>query len=453
MNKTLLVNPGCIDKETYGALEPFSVAYLASFLLKHGCEVRIADEMAGDDFKKEFDSFKPDIVGVTSTTQLIKRAYQILDYSKKRNALTVIGGPHASALPDEVAKHSDMVVVGEGERALLDIVQGNVRGGVVKRPHIADINQLPHPARDLLRMNYYLNARRLFPNHIFNFAPADAITSTVITSRGCPYRCIFCYNSWRNMPVRIRSVDNVIEELSALKAKYGTTALSFVDDELFFNKKRAADLFSRMIKEKFNFAWSGCARANLVDPELLALAKDSGCAKISIGFESGSQKILDVINKHTTVEQNRKAVGLCKKAGIKIGGYFMVGSPTETLEDIELTRNFIKESALDFVGLFLCTALPGTEMYEKYADKSSAGPNLWEKLNFYDYEISVNSVLSRRTIESQYELLKNEVCGKTRFDLADILSRHIKHPIYTAKKIISTLYKLLRLFENILGRR
>ena len=130
----------------------------------------------------------------------------------------------------------------------------------------------------------------------------------------------------------------------------------------------------------------------------------------------------------------------------------MIGNPKETLEDIELTRKFIKDSAIEYVGLFLCTALPGTEMYEKYADKRRAGPGFWEKLNFYDYEISVNDILSRKTIERQYELLSTEIYGKRKVDLSDVLLRHIKHPIYTAKKIISTPYKLARLFKNILGR-
>ena len=451
MNKILLVNPGTLDKETYGALEPFPVAYLAGFLLQHGYEVKIVDEMAGDDFQKEFSRFSPDIVGVTSTTQLIKRAYQVLDYSRKKGALAVIGGPHASALPDEASQHADIVVIGEGELAILDIAQGNVRSGIVRKHFIPDINRLPPPPRDLLRMDYYRKARQLFPNHIFSFAPADAVTASLITSRGCPYRCIFCYNSWRDMPVRSMSADNVLTELSLLKSKYGVTAVTFADDELFFDKNRASGLFSGMIREKFNFTWCAAARANLVNPELLALAKEAGCAKISIGFESGSQKILDVLNKRTTVEQNRTAVAMCKKAGINIGGYFMIGNPKETLEDIGLTRKFIKDSAIEYVGLFLCTALPGTEMYEKYADKRHAGPCFWEKLNFYDYDISVNDILSRKTIERQYELLSTEIYGKRKIDLTDVLSRHIKHPIYTAKKILSTPYKLVRLFKNILG--
>ena len=452
MNKILLVNPGCVDKETYGALEPFPVAYLAAYLRKHGYEVRIADEMAGDDFKREFDSFRPGIVGVTSTTQLVRRAYKILDYSRKRGALAVMGGPHASALPDEAAVHAYIVVIGDGENAILDIAKGDVLSGVIKKPNTEDIDQLPLPARDLLRMDYYLNAKRFFPNHVFRFAPDGSRTASVLTSRGCPYRCIFCYNSRRDRPVRSRSVGNVLEELSILKSKYGVTALNFADDELFFNKKRAAELFVRMKEEKFDFIWTGFARANYIDLDLLALAKDCGCRKISIGFESGSQRILDVLNKRTTVEQNRRAVALCKKAGIQLGGFFMVGSPTETLEDIEMTRQFIKDAAMDYVGIFLCTALPGTELYEKYADKSHAGPGLWEKMNFYGYELSVNDVLSKKTIEREYERLLTEIYGKRQIDLLDVISRHIRHPVYLAKKLVNSPRKLVRLIKNVLSR-
>jgi len=452
MNKLLLVNPGAADKETYGALEPFPVAYLAALLQQHGYEVRITDEMAGDDLKKDIKSFRPHIVGVSSTTPLIRRAYEILDYSRRKGALAVIGGPHASALPDEAARHADIVVVGDGEHAILDIAKGEVLSGVVKKPYTEDLNRLPYPARDLLRMDFYLNVRKIFPNHLFKFAPEGSKSASVLTTRGCPYRCIFCYNSWRRMPVRCRSVDNVLGELSLLKSEYGVDALQFADDELFFDRKRAVELFSRMKAEKFGFTWCACARANYVDLELLGMARDAGCKKINIGFESGSQRILDVLNKRTTVEQNRQAVELCKKAGVQIGGYFIVGSPTETLEDIEMTRKFIKESAIDYVGLFVCTPLPGTEMYDKYADKSRAGPGLWEQLNFYDYVLPVNNVLSRETIERQYESLLTEIYGKREVNLGDVILRHIKHPVYLAKKLINSPHKLTRLIKNVLER-
>ena len=452
MSKVLLVNPGCVDKETYGALEPFPVAYLAAFLRKHGHEVKITDEMAGEDFSKDLAAFRPDIVGVTSTTQLIRRAYEVCDQARRHGALTVLGGPHASALPEEASAHAEVVVVGDGEHALLDIAEGKVRSGVLRYPGVEDIDQFPFPARDLLRMDYYLRVREFFPNHVFKFAPPGSVTASVITSRGCPHRCIFCYNSRRGMPVRFRSVDSVLGELSSLKSDYGVTAVQFADDEMFSNKTRARELFSRMTREKLGFVWSGCARANHIDAELLALARDSGCRKISIGFESGSQRILEVLKKKTTLEQNRRAVTLCKEAGVQIGGFFMLGNPTETLEDIELTRKFIRESALDYVGLFLCTALPGTELYEKYADKSRVGPGFWERLNFYDYEISVNTVLSRRQIEGEYERLLTEIYGKRKVDLLDVLSRHLRHPVYTLKKLVNTPHKLTRLIKSVFDR-
>lgn len=450
MKKILLVNPGYLVPGTYGAMEPFGLAYLASFMLQHGYEVKISDEIAGDDFEKDLELFKPDLVGVTSTTQLSKRAYQILDHARKRRFPTVMGGPHASALPEDAARHADLVVVGEGEAALLEIARGTAKGPIVRSDKPQDLDRLPFPARDLLRMDFYLDLRDRFPDHVFNFAPPGAVTSSVMVSRGCPYRCIFCYNPWRN--VRSRSVANVMEELLLLKNKYGVTAITLADEEIFFNKERALELFRRMVEEKLNFTWSCSARANLITPELLAAAKQAGCVKVSIGFESGSQRILDILQKRTTVEQNRAAVKMCRDAGIKIGGYFMIGNPTETLEDIELTRRFIRESAIDYVGLFICTPLPGTELFEKYVDKAKAGSILWENLNYSDCEIPVNNVLSKRTIETQYELLMEEIQGKGRVPLSDTLLRHLAHPVYTVKKIFSSPRKILRLLDRVFRR-
>ncbi|MBA7695510.1 hypothetical protein ES703_104138 [subsurface metagenome] len=186
----------------------------------------------------------------------------------------------------------------------------------------------------------------------------------LITSRGCPYRCIFCYNNWWGTPVRYHSPERVVEELNQLVKVYGAKAFYFHDDTFTANKKRVQKICELMISNGLSgFPWSAWTRADLVDLELLKIMKKAGCVKLDFGFESGSQRILNVIKKETTVGQNRKTIELCKKVGIWLTGSFMIGNPSETIEEIGMTEQFIEESDLDEFHVSIATPFPGTELW------------------------------------------------------------------------------------------
>ncbi|MBI4656615.1 MAG: B12-binding domain-containing radical SAM protein, partial [Elusimicrobia bacterium] len=363
MAKTVLINPGS-ECEIYSATEPLNLGFIAGYLEKNGVEVRIIDEMANENPIKMINELKPDMVGITATTPLVTRAYEIADYCRDRKILTIMGGVHASVLSEEALKHCDIVVKGEGEQAILDIVKNGMRQKIVSMPYIKNLDEIPPPARHLFKMNFYLKSGERLPTHTYNFAPKGSNTAALMCSRGCPYNCTFCHNSWREMPFRFNSAERVISEIKSLIERYNVNAIFFLDDDMFANNPRLKKICETIIKEKFNILWSCAARSNNLSSEILELARESGCVKINFGFESGSQKILNVLNKKNTLEENQKAIDLCRKAKIEPCGSFMIGNPTETMEDINLTRQFIRRSKLKYKSILITTPFPGTKLWE-----------------------------------------------------------------------------------------
>lgn len=351
-----LVNPG--SKAT-GPQPPLNLGYIAGYLEGNGEDVVIIDERAGEKCEDRLEKIDPRIVGVTAVTSTVTRAHQIGDYvGKNLDALSVLGGVHASAMPEEGLEHFDKVVVGEGERAMLDIAKGSCPGRIVSRSFVKNIDEIPPPARHLIDMEFYLSLEA-------NMGKRNTRNvGTLITSRGCPFRCTFCYNNWRETPPRYHGPERVVEELNQLAEVYGAKAFYFHDDTFTANKKRVQKICELMINKGLSeFPWSAWTRADLVDLETLKMMKKAGCAKLDFGFESGNQRILDVLKKGTTVEQNRRAIRLCKEAGIWVAGSFMVGNPSETLEEIGMTERFIEESNLDEFHVSITTPFPGTELW------------------------------------------------------------------------------------------
>jgi len=414
-----LVNPG------RGAIyPPLNLGFIASYLGKHGVSVAIIDEQVGQNVKEELNRLNPRIVGITATTAVAPDAYRIADYVKENSdALTVMGGSHASAMSDEALQHVDVVIKGEGERAILDIVKNGVKSRIISGPIIENIDEVPMPARHLMDMKFYLcQKEEISGKYVTGLG-------TLITSRGCPYRCIFCYNSWRDTPVRYNSAERVLEELKHLVEVYDVKNFLFLDDCLTMNRKRLIAICELMIKNKLSeIPWRCSARVDSVDLEVLRIMKKAGCAKIQFGFESGSQKILNVLNKKTTVEQNRNAIKLCKKTGIEASGTFMIGNPTETIQDIEATERFIEENDVDSAGICITTPFPGTKLWE-WAHELGLMP---EKIDYSKFTLDFGSLWVSDKIPSDvlniiYAKLKLK-CALKNYGKLGYLNRLIKHP-------------------------
>jgi len=361
---------------------PLGLAYLAS-VLRRNHEVRIIDanilDYSLEDVRRELKTFHPDIVGITSVTPSIPRAFDTARIAKEvnENCTVVMGGPHVTFLPEESmreCRYIDVIVRGEGERTTEELVNTiekddslrKVKGITFRdgarivstepRPFIKNIDEIPFPSRDLLP--------------IYKYKAYGIVYTTMLTSRGCPFGCSFCASSrlfgkfWRG-----RSAENVLEEIRMIHDEYKIRNIEFVDDTFTLNKRRVEEICDGIIKERLDVNWGASSRVDGITERLAEKMKKAGCWIIYLGIESGCQKILDDIGKRITLDQVRKAVNAIKKAGIQVLGSFIIGFPGETVEMIEKTIRFAKRLNLDWAQFSILTPYPGTPLFD-YAVKN-----------------------------------------------------------------------------------
>jgi magnesium-protoporphyrin IX monomethyl ester (oxidative) cyclase len=407
---------------------PVPIMVLSAYIEKYSpeTEIKVIDEIAGDNIFSEVDKFNPDIVGISAMTMFATRAYQIADTLREKGFKVAIGGVHASSLPEEAIQHADIVVRGEGEKAIIDIIKGKIEEGIIERPIIQNLDDIPIPARHLMNMDFYLNQRDQIPGHKIK-------AERILTSRGCPYRCIFCRNSEKLSPIRFHSPEHVAEEVEQVIRKYKAEGISFLDDNFLMDKKRIEKLFEILEDKKLKFIWDCQTSVTMVrDIDFLKFLKEKGCLQIGFGFESGSPRILQVLNKTATIEENEEAIRNCKEAGIKVRGCFIIGSPTETKENIKMTEDFIDRNKIDFVGVFLMTVYPGTSLW-KYCKQNNLLPEKLEWYKFttgYEVEQFCNTTIPMDELKKIHARL-NIKYSITSYKPLHLLRRIIKHPKVT----------------------
>lgn len=434
--KLALVAPG--SNPEFAIQEPLNLGYLAAFLEKNNIQVKIIDQLAKQNVYRELRKFSPQVVGITGTTPVINEAYKIADFCQKNKILTVMGGPHVSVLPNEALQHADIVVQGEGEMAMLEIIQKGIKSGIVSAPYIKNLDDIPPPARHLMQTDFYLKTKDRIQESYLYFVPLHSRVAAMIVSRGCPYRCIFCHNTWRGTPFRLHSPERVILEMKILKRDYKIDYIFFIDDNLFVNKSWLREVCWLMIKNKINIIWGCNARVDNIDLETLQMVKSAGCCQLTFGFESGSQRILDILKKGTTVEQNRRAIEFCKQVGLFSTGTFMIGNPTETLEDIRLTQRFIRENDIDNYGVCLATPFPGTEFWYWCERKGFIPPHLkWSDFTFRDIPVRVcEAIQPKQLLELYYETAYLIKPRKSPILLKRAIRDLFSHPVKIISKII-----------------
>lgn len=439
--KVALINPG--KSQRFSVHEPLNLALLAAYLEKHNIQVVIIDELAGQDVEGELKKFNPDITGITATTTLAPEAYRIADRARELGFRTVLGGVHATIFPDEALRHADIVVKGEGELAMIDIINNNIKSGLVSAPYIKDIDDVPAPSRHLLRMDYYLKSKDRIPYIIYYaFVPPGTRIASLLTSRGCPYLCIYCHNTWRGTPVRFNSAERVIAEIEHLKEKYRIGAVYFVEDNFFVHRKRAHEICELMIRKKFNIIWGASTRVDNIDRETLRLAKVAGCRLVNFGFESGSQRILDLLKKGTKVEDARRAVAMCNEEGLMANGSFMLGNPTETMEDIELTRKFVRENRITLPAFYITTPYPGTELWDIAIERNLI-PKDANWADFAQERVVANlSEVPKEKIEELRAKWYLEYFMRNKKEAIKLILMALRYPRASFEKISKTLMPL-----------
>ena len=406
------------------------LGYLAAVVLEAGHEARIFDAAIEEAPLREVLAQEHfDIVGITATTPLIYEAWEAAKLAKEYGAITILGGAHPTLMPQESLERPevDLVVRGEGEDTLVDIietlqrspgdadpagsgesvnptygteqrlfdravwekVQGisfrSMEGDIIHtahRPLRKDLDSLPFPAHHLLDISKYTNLQPLTDG-----LNPNARTYTIVTSRGCPYQCIYCSKAITGRSWRPRSPENVVAEWRWLVRDLKATEIGVTDDSMTTNLDRAKTICRSLIDERLNTVpWITIhgIRAGDTDLELLKLMKQAGCKRVGFGVESGNQRILDSIKKKQTIDEVRRAFDNSRKAGLETMGFFIFGLPGETAETMDDTIQLALELEPDMANFMIAAPYPGTEMYDVVLQNGRLFSHNWRDFAIHD---------------------------------------------------------------------
>lgn len=464
--RVVLINP-LVDKQAlYGrfrrlgeCLPPLGLAYVAAVLEKAGHAVSILDSnvlgLRDNETVARIVAFHPTLIGLTATTLTYYRTRDLAAQLKIAcpEVPIVFGGPHALGMESDILKDRcfDCVVSGEGEFTALDLVNsmdtGKAMTGVVglsyrdaegvavtnaRREAIADLDSLPFPARHLLpplalyrpKATAY---RRLPATHIF-------------TSRGCPYRCVFCRTAF-GRKVRFHSPEYVIAEIEHLKKDYGVRELKINDDTFTVDVVRVHAICDLILSRQLDVTWSCNVRANLVDRPLLQKMRAAGCWEVAVGLESGSDEILRTLKKGATVEQGVNACRLAAELGLIVRPSFIIGNPGETLSTIEQTIRLAASLPVHYPSFSLMTPFPGTELWEHAEEYGSFDRSDFSKLSLSSRASFVPRGLDAETLERKQREAYQRVYLRPTMALRHI--RQIRSP-RDMVKLMNALSGLLK---------
>ena len=424
----MLINP---PQNTKYPQPPLGLASIAAVLEGENYQVEILDanalRLSESEVAKETGNV--DIIGITAMTPFINSAIKVAKEIKKGKpgSTVIVGGAHVTALPEETLRNVpeiDIIVRGEGEETVVELYEAlkssdslqKVRGITYRdngrskstpmRPLIANLDSLPFPAYHLLPLHKYKphppHGRRL---------PFMAM----VTSRGCPYNCIFCSKPIFGRKFRSQSPQRIASEVEYLAGKFKIKEIAFYDDIFTLDKKRIAKLAKEFKKRDLSIPWTCETRVDSVTEELLKEMKEAGCYMIAYGIESGNQTILNSLRKKITIEQVREAVKVTRDIGIQTIGYFMLGSPGETPLTIRQTIDFANYLPLDFAQFSVTIPFPGTDLYNLYLEQGIGNEN-WDNF-IYANRGSVSAPVFETALLSKDDLQKWNIKAYKEFYL------------------------------------
>lgn len=451
---------------------PLSLCYLAASLEQAGHIARIIDGEAEYLSLEEIiaiaQNFGPDLTALTATSIDFNKACKLAEALKQQcpKVPIVLGGTHVNIFGVKAIEQTpaiDFACIGDGEDLIVELVESLTNGAGKKerfdkipgliyregnkvvlnsfRKIEENIDRYPPPSRHLLKSDLYYRA---VPYRGYQ------VTAAAMSSRGCPFNCIFCAvkNIYGGTRVRLRSVENVLNELEQIVKEMGITHVSFNDDCLTINRKRMLAICEGIHKRDLKFTWEGLSRADLLDRELLQSMKDAGFVRISIGIESGNPEIMKVIKKQETLQQIEEVINIARELGIVTRGSVIIGNPYETRETIMDTFHLInKIKALDQAVINILQPYPGTEVREMVmrgegGTRFVGDENSIERLQrFGSSSVAVNELTPDRLIRLQkYGFIRFYIRPRT-------IIRNLK--ITGIKKFIQDSLSFLRSIINI----
>ena len=407
---------------------PLGILYLSAYLEKHGIENDVFDSTFSTFEKQQAHLLQtnPDVIAIYTNLMTKINVIKLIKWIKQESSLQhlkiILGGPevrhHAEGF---LQTGADIIVVGEGEETLLEVLQAfdakkdiSAIQGICyldeakkftqtpERKLIKDINELPFPNRKKIDFSSYLTTWKT--HHGFSMM-------SVSTMRGCPYTCKWCSRAVYGGTYRRRKPELVVEELIHIKKHYNPDMIWFVDDVFTIHHKWLNE-FAQLVKEKNAIIpYEIISRADRLTKDVLHVLKDSGCYRIWIGAESGSQRIIDAMDRRVDVMDTRKMIRLAKEVGIKTGTFIMLGYPGETKADIKDTITHLVESNPDFYTSTITYPIKGTELYTEIENAITTSYN-FEKNT--DRDIDFKRIHSRRYYEHALQWLNLEVYNKTK---------------------------------------
>lgn len=392
------------------------VLYLAAYV-KPLCEVVVCD-LSGLPEKYWFIPVG-DLYGITGVSPQFIYIKKIIELLKGRepHKSVIAGGVHATVLPEHILNNTlaDACILGDGEVALSNIIRGDdwkdIENLQTRNCKGIICNGLPHvfhPDRRAIDYYSYLVPRT------FGYMADVGREASIITGRGCPYSCAFCASKKMhgNKPV-FNPAHAVVDEFLQLRDEFGVEMVNVLDDTFILNKKRVYDICQGLKGQ--GIKWFCLTRVDHVDKELLVEMKEAGCLSLAIGFETGSNRMLEFLNKKATVKQAKECVKIAKEVGFLVNGQLMVGLPTETEGDVELTRKFIESTPeVDTFGLHMFQPYPGSDIWEH---PEKYGITINKDTDFSDYHTigkHDGEYHSDPILDNRYRYLKTVIGNRSR---------------------------------------
>jgi anaerobic magnesium-protoporphyrin IX monomethyl ester cyclase len=361
---------------------PLGILYISAFLEQQGYDNKIFDSTFSnkDTFYRYLSEFKPGVIGIYTNLMTKLNVLKMIQHIKTNlpDTIIVLGGPEIRASAENFLQYgADITVIGEGEMTMLEIVEhfSNKRNkdslysiaGIAfleanqfiqtpERQKIADVNTLPFPNRNKVDLGLYLETWKKFHGK-------NAIS--VSTMRGCPYSCKWCSRAVYGMSYRRRSAELVAEELQQIYDTYSPDSIWFVDDVFTINHKWLNEFNAALKKRNLLISYECITRADRLNEEVIRILKESGCFRVWIGAESGSQKVIDLMDRRVKVNQVRDMIRLSSSYGIETGTFIMLGYPGETEADIKETIHHLKSSNPDHFTITVAYPIKGTELYKE----------------------------------------------------------------------------------------
>lgn len=422
--KVALISPEYYEVAHFGKkrkeIPPFGVLYLAAVIEQKGVEVRIF-RVSNEAYTLDLREY--DIVGFSIsssvTYSVLKKVRDSSQY--KENVLLIAGGIHTTIFSENVIRELrvDIACIGEGENTISEILDvypdhdfsgingiayiNKTNGEITRtseRALITNLDEIPFPARHLLPIEEVVMKDRL--------SDTNLPTAHILCSRGCPFTCKFCANQEHG--IRYRSGANIKAELELLIQNYGIKGFCITDDNFIVDKKQIEDICNEIAT--LGLKWSSLSRVNTVDKDLLHILKKSGCIEIKYGIESGSPRILELMDKKITIEQIKNAVEVTHDIGIKVKAFILHGFPGENLESTKETIQLLEElkDKIDRISLFRFTPLPGSPVYENAKKYNLNLPKSYEDIYIYNNDRKWwGDITEQNELEQAYQMLETYV--------------------------------------------